>query len=95
MDRLIVAILIIFLIFCTITFLLHRFLKNKRLKYVPSYVSLIAAAINIMQIRIVQGEGFKDLAKVLMAVFLFSGFLSGVLTGLYIDYLSPRLKKKK
>jgi uncharacterized membrane protein YfcA len=95
MDRLLIAILVIFIIFGTITYLLHRFLKNKILKYIPSIVSLIAAVINIISVRSGQSEGVKDLAGVLMAMILFSGFLSGILTGLYIDYVSPRLKNKE
>jgi hypothetical protein len=91
MDRLIIPAIIIFLIFFSLTYLLHRFFKARRfIKYLPSLVSLIAAIINIALARSTQGEGFKDLAYVLMSMLFFIGFISGILSGLYFDYIARK-----
>jgi hypothetical protein len=96
MDRLIIVIAVISLFFILLTYLLNcLFIRKRLVKYIPSLVSLTFAIINIVLARRFQAEGFKDLARVLMAVFLFVGFLSGILTAMYFDYVSPRYKKKK
>lgn len=95
MDRLFVAIVIIFIVFISLTYLLGRIFRKKRfIKYIPSLISIIFAVINIMLARSGQVEGFRDLARVMMAMLLSAGFLSGLLSALYLDYISPKYKKR-
>jgi len=38
------------------------------------------------------GEGFEDLANALLSVMSFTGFVSGLITALILDFLLPRFK---
>lgn len=95
MEGLIAVIVIVFLIVFVITYLLHHFLKSKKLfKYIPSLVSLISALVCIILARNVQAEGFKDLAYIAMFTVLSIGFISGLLSALFFDFVAPKLKRK-
>lgn len=94
MDRFLIATLIIFLVFLAITYLLHRFFKTRKfVKYLPSFISLIAAVVYLIMARSGQGEGFKSLGYVLMSMLSFAGFVSGLLSALYFDFAAPRFKR--
>lgn len=96
MDRFLVIIVIISLVFVFLTYILHRTFKKKRfVKYIPPLISLILTIINIVSVRTGKGEGFKDLAAVIVAIMCFAGFISGLLAALYFDYISPKLASKK
>jgi hypothetical protein len=96
MDRMFIAIVAIFIVFFLITYIINHFFENKRLvKYIPALICLIFAIINMVLVRTDRGEGFRDLARALVAILLFSGFLSGFLSALYFDFISPRFRKRK
>lgn len=94
MDRFSIIITVIFLIFTTLTYILHRFFSRRRfIKYLPSILSFIIMIISIYIARKSRGEGFRDLAGIILAVLCFAAFLSSLLSALYFDFISPRLKK--
>lgn len=91
MGRLILVLIVMFLIFFSITYLFHRLFKTKRFaKYLPSMLSLIGAIVNLILARTTHREGFKDLAYFLMSMLLFIGFISGLISALWFDYISKR-----
>lgn len=94
MDRFTIVAVSIFLIFFFITYILHRFFKTKKfIKYLPSLVSLTSAAVNLILAKTTKGDGFRDLAHVLMSILLFIGFISGLISALYFDFVSGKYKK--
>lgn len=96
MDRFLAIIIVIFLAFILLTYILHRIFTKKRfVKYVPSLICLVLTIINIISVRTGQGEGFEDLAAVIVAIMCFAGFISSLLTALYLDFISPKLTSKK
>jgi hypothetical protein len=95
MDRLLIAIFVISSVFFAVTYVLHRFFsKRKFVKYLPAVLSLVFVVINIVLARSSYGEGFRGLAYLLMAIILFFGFTSGLLSALFLDFILPRIKKK-
>lgn len=96
MERLVLVFGFIFLTFLAITYLLHRFFSSKKyVKYIPALISLLLAVFYAVTARSMKGEGFRDLANILMATLLFGGFLSGLICSLYFDYIAPKLKNRK
>jgi uncharacterized membrane protein HdeD (DUF308 family) len=95
MPRLLGILLVIVGVFSAVTYLLHRLFKNKYIKYIPTVIALIFAVYNFYGARTLPMEGFQDLARALLGVMLMAGFLSGIATGVAIDYLIPRRNRKK
>jgi uncharacterized membrane protein YozB (DUF420 family) len=96
MDRLFIVSIVIFVILFLVTYLLSHFFSSIRfIKYTPSLICLIFAITNIILTKTAPGEGFKDLGRIVMAMFLFVGFLSGILSAMYFDYFSPKFKRRK
>ena len=93
MDRLLLILLAIVVLFSSITYLLWRLSKRKRfVKYLPALICLIFAIYYFYLAKTVPNVGFEDLANAIMAMMLFAGFASGLVTGLIIDYVLPRFK---
>lgn len=86
----------IFLFFAAVTYGLHLIFKTKRsYKYIPAVMILGAAFYNYYMARYVPStEGFRDLAKLMVAVMFFAGAVSIAVSGLIIDFVFPRFKKK-
>ncbi|MFT9493469.1 hypothetical protein [Anaerosolibacter sp.] len=95
MPRFLGILLIILGVFSLVTYLLHRFFKNKYIKYIPTVAALIFAVYNFYGARMLPAEGFQDLARVILGVMLMAGFLSGIATGVIIDYIIPIRNRKK
>lgn len=94
MDRLLIISVVIFLVFVFLTYLLHWLFNKKRfVKYIPSLLCIIFTVINVILARSGNGEGFKDLARIVVAIFAFTGFVSSIISALYLDYISPKVKK--
>lgn len=88
MNRLIPILLVIMIIFAAATYLLHRiFLKRRWVKYIPGVTALAVCVYHVVMIQIGQYNGFEDLARILMGMMLFSGFIGGLLTGLILDFI--------
>lgn len=95
MDRLVLIIIVIVIIFALLTYLLHRLtIKRRFIKYLMPLLILIPAIYYFYQAGI-PSEGFKGLGNLLMAFILFTGFLSSLASGLFFDFLLPKLKKNK
>ena len=92
MGRFILLITFTFVMFAVATYIFHRFTKRRLIKYLPAAVSLIWALYSFYLSRTVH-NGFEDLARLLMAMILFAGFASGLVTGLFLDYVIPRFKR--
>lgn len=93
MNRLLVIVIIVLLVFVSITYILHEiFKKNRFVKYLPALIALIIAVFGVLEARLGQREGFRDLAAMLVAIIFFAGSLSGFLTASYIDYSSLKIK---
>ncbi|MBL4934169.1 hypothetical protein JK636_00190 [Clostridium sp. YIM B02515] len=91
MERLILVLIAIFLVFFSITYLFHKLFKTKRFaKYLPSVLSLIGSIVNLILVRTTHREGFKDLAYFLMSMLLFAGFISGLISALWFDFISKK-----
>lgn len=91
MDRLLIIIVIVFLVFSLLTYLLHRIFKKARVvKYLPAILCLIITIVNIVIARSGTGEGFGDLARIIIAVISFAGFISGLLSALWFDYIASK-----
>ncbi|AOT69077.1 hypothetical protein [Geosporobacter ferrireducens] len=88
MNRLIPILLVIIIVFAAATYLLHRiFLRRRWIKYIPGIAALGTCIYHVIMIRTGQYNGFEDLARILMGIMLFSGFIGGLLTGLILDFI--------
>lgn len=82
------------LIVLLISYLLHRSFPNKRYpKYAPS-LSLFALAFSHYFQAVSYSRGSENLGQLVLALILVGGALSGLLMGLFIDYLAPLLKNR-
>lgn len=89
--RLIAILAVVAIIFVLATYFLHFFFKKNRfIKYIPSILSLIFSISNFYLARYDGGSGFEDIARMLLAIFLFIGFSAGLICGLIIDYINKR-----
>lgn len=90
MGRFILILTVIFIVFSLITYLLHRLLPGKRsVKYLFA-AALLAAAAYQFYLSKQPSQGFEDLAQLLMALMLFTGFAGMAVTGLILDRFYPR-----
>jgi len=94
MDRLVLILLGIAAFFAGITYLLGRVLPRvKSFKYSPAVLCLLVGLYYLYLAMIVQsGEGFEDLANALLSVMSLTGFVSGLITALILDFVLPRFK---
>jgi len=77
-----------------ITYLIHRLVGRKKYaKYIPAVIFVLLGIYNIYMIRTSPGEGFGDIVKALVIFVCAACFLSGVITGMFIDFILPKLKK--
>lgn len=94
--RLFAILAVTFLIFGGITYLLHiLFSVKKYIKYIPAAVLLAMGIYNIYLAQTSNGEGFQDIARILIAVVLFIGSLAGIITALILDFVLPKFKKRE
>lgn len=75
------------------TYLLHRYFRRmKYIKYLPGFILLLLGVYNLYLTRTAY-TGFEDIARAILAVMFLTGFFSGALTALYIDYFYPKFRK--
>ena len=86
MSRLIIMLVVIALIFACISYLLHRFIKTRFVKYIPSALALGGALYQFILSRTGQNSGFEDIARLLMAIMFFTGFIASQITLLILDF---------
>lgn len=88
MDRLVLMILAVGLTSIGITVLLGKAAsKFKSLKYLPGALCLCLSVYYYYLARFVRaGEGFEDLGKFVLAIFLFAAAFFGIITALIIEY---------
>lgn len=95
MLRLLGIIILVIIVSTSITFCLNRlFKKYKFIKYIPSIMSFIIMSNSIIIAMGNKGEGFKDLAAIIIALMCFAATVSGGLTALYIDFIYFKLRSK-
>ncbi len=96
MNRLIPILLLIMVVFAAVTYLFHRiFQKRPWVKYMPAMAAIATCIYYVVMIQTGQYNGFEDLARILMGMMLFSGFLGGLLTGLALDFIKIRSTHNK
>lgn len=94
MDRLILILFAGIIMLSILTYILHRLTSRKRfIKYLLPIFILIPALYNFYQSRL-PSEGFEDLGSFIIALFLFVCFLSSLISGLFIDFIFPKLRKR-
>jgi hypothetical protein len=94
MTRFVLIIAALCIVVIGITYLIHRLVGGKKYaKYIPAVIFLLLGIYNVYMIRNNPGEGFGDIIKALYLVVNFACFISGVGTGLFIDFILPKLKK--
>ena len=90
MNRLVLILVGIAAIFSALTYFLGKLLPRIRsLKYFPALICLLASLYYLYLAKTIHsGTGFKDLAYVVMAMMFFIAFVSGLVTGLILDFSS-------
>lgn len=84
----------IFVGISSLTFILHRiFRKYKQIKYVPAAI-LLVLSVYYYYLSTTPYTGFEDIARIIMVVMLFTGFISGLVTGILLDFILPRMKRR-
>ena len=94
MERIILILLGIVALCAGVTYLLSRVMPRvKSVKYLPALLCLIVGFYYFYLFKTVRiGVGFQDLAHAIYAMMSFVGFISGLVTGLILDFVSPRFK---
>lgn len=94
MTRFVLIVAAVCIVVITITYLIHRLAGRKKYaKYVPAVIFILLGIYNIYMIRTNPGEGFGDIVKALYLFVCFACFISTVGTGIFIDFVLPKLKK--
>ncbi|MEL7566818.1 MAG: hypothetical protein AAGU27_18320 [Dehalobacterium sp.] len=90
MNRLILLLTIILIVFSLLTYLLHRFFTPKKyVKYMLPLFLLLGAAYQFYLSR-QPSQGFEDLAQFILALMCFTGALAGIITGIILDRFYPK-----
>ncbi|MGV8983047.1 hypothetical protein [Clostridium sp.] len=96
MTRFVLIVSALCIIVIGITYLIHRLVGRKKyIKYIPAVIFLLMGIYNVYMIRTNPGEGFGDLIKALYIFVCATCFISGVGTGVFIDFIMPKLSSKK
>ncbi|MBZ9686261.1 hypothetical protein G9F72_007955 [Clostridium estertheticum] len=96
MTRFILIVVAVSIVVIGITYLIHRLVgKKKYAKYIPAVIFLLMGIYNVYMIRTNPGEGFGDIVKALYIFVCATCFISGVGTGVFIDFILPRISSKK
>lgn len=95
MPRFLAVLVVILLIFSGLTYLLHRIFRNRYIKYVPALISLVLGTYQFYLVKTVSSQGFEDIARIMLGAMLMAGFLSGMASGVLIDFVRPRMKDRQ
>ena len=94
LTRFILIMAAICIVVIAITYLIHRLASRKKYaKYIPAIIFMFMGIYNMYMLRTSSGEGFGDIVKALYLSVCFASFISGVGTGVFIDFILPKLKK--
>lgn len=87
MDRLLLILLGIVVLFSSITYLLWRVSRRVKLvKYLPALLCLLAGIYYLHLAKTVY-VGFEDLANAVLSMMFLIGFASGLVTCLILDFV--------
>ena len=96
MTRFVLIVATICIIVIGITYLIHKLVGRKKYaKYIPAVIFLLIGVYNVYIIRTNPGEGFGDIAKALYIFVCAACTICGVGTGVFIDFILPRVSSKK
>lgn len=96
MTRFILIVATICIVVIGITYLIHRLVGRKKyVKYIPAVIFLLMGIYNVYMIRTNPGEGFGDIVKALYIFVCAACFVCGVGTGVFIDFILPKISSKK
>lgn len=90
MERFVLLLLMVFASFLAITYIFNRIFKNKFIKYIPGVLSFIAG-FYFVYLSENANQGLADIGYALTSMMLFTGFLSSLIMGFYLDIIKPRL----
>ncbi len=82
--RLIAFLLLFAGISALLTWGLH-FIKVRWIKYLPGGIALVSGIYQVISAQRGHGEGFEDIARILMAILLFASAVGGLLTAVLLD----------
>lgn len=92
--RLALLLVTVFIIAALITVILNRIFKRRVVKYIPGFLSLLAAIYYFYLSRIVNNS-FEDIGMMIMGFIFLAGFAGGLLTGVVIDVIIPVIRNTK
>lgn len=93
MKNFILILVLIIISFILITLILHKIFKGKKfVKYIPSIAAVALGAYSIYLAK-TSTQGFQDIGFMLLGIMSFAGFLGGFFSGIFLDYILPRIKK--
>jgi len=94
LTRFVLIVAAVCIVVIGITYLIHRLVGRKKyFKYIPAVIFLLIGIYNVYMIRTNPSEGFGDIVKALYIFVCAVCFISGVGTGVLIDFILPKLKK--
>lgn len=73
------------------TYLLYRFFKEKKLiKYLPSIIMTPVMIYYFISMHSAPSEGFQDLARFIMGLFLLTAITASLITSVILDVLDRK-----
>lgn len=88
-----IEIIILLIIFASIviTFILHRVFKNKKyVKYIPPLLLVPFMIYNFVTMHTVSSQGFEDLGRFVMGLFLLIAIVPSLISAIIFDYINKR-----
>lgn len=95
MARFLLVLFILTVIFVALTYFIYTFSKKTRvIKYLPGIICAILAGYYFYVAR-QPSTGFEGIAFLLLMIMLAWMSLTNFITGVFIDYIMPILRKKE
>lgn len=85
--RLFLIVAICGIIFASITYLSARYFKSKIIKYIPcAFAASVSVFFLVRALYFSKGNGFEDIAFIIMALIAFGVFIVSLITALFIEF---------
>lgn len=89
LNRFAVINVVIGLFLILIVYILGKYFKSKKIKYIPAIITFIAGIACIIK-SVYFSQGFEDIAYMILAFIIGVGFMASLLTALFIDYICKK-----
>ncbi len=90
-PNLLLLILIAGLIFSLATFILHKFMKKRWVKYIPVIIQILTIIFWIIKARF-YSQGMEGLGYIILVII---GFGSTIITSITLIVLKPRVRRRR